>query len=100
MTAHTPKTAVRFELPAMLSYHSTWDDADYAPRLPQPRRRGTARALLSPMQAIKAALTRRTALGELGAMSDRELADIGINRYDLNRVFDPAFAQEYARRGL
>jgi len=36
---------------------------------------------------------------ELSAMSDGELRDIGIGRSDVDRVFGPAFAREYARRG-
>lgn len=34
---------------------------------------------------------RRAVLDELGALSDHELADIGLVRGDLRRVFDPAF---------
>ena len=30
-------------------------------------------------------------------MTDRELADIGLTRSDLARVFDPAFAADRAR---
>jgi uncharacterized protein YjiS (DUF1127 family) len=36
---------------------------------------------------------------ELDSMTDRELADIGINRYDVGRIFDPEFACEYRGRG-
>ena len=32
-------------------------------------------------------------LGELRMLTDRELADIGLHRADLGRVFDPAFAR-------
>jgi uncharacterized protein YjiS (DUF1127 family) len=35
---------------------------------------------------------RQAVLEELSALSDRELADIGLARSDLPRVFDPAFA--------
>jgi uncharacterized protein YjiS (DUF1127 family) len=34
------------------------------------------------------------AAAELAAMTDRELADIGLNRCDLPRVFDPAQNQD------
>ncbi|HET6184532.1 MAG TPA: DUF1127 domain-containing protein [Acetobacteraceae bacterium] len=36
---------------------------------------------------------------QLGAMTGRELRDIGITPGDLNRVFGPEFAKEYASRG-
>ncbi len=39
---------------------------------------------------------RQTVLNELAGLTDRELADIGLARGELGRVFDPAFAR--ARR--
>ena len=39
---------------------------------------------------------RRAAIAELEALSDRELADIGLARAELGRVFEPGFA---SRRG-
>jgi len=40
---------------------------------------------------------RRAVLDELSSLSDRELADIGLNRAELSRVFDPRFAEARAR---
>ena len=40
---------------------------------------------------------RRAVLDELSMLSDHELADIGLSRVDLGRVFDPSFAAERAR---
>lgn len=34
---------------------------------------------------------------EMAMLSDRELADIGLSRVDLPRVFDPTFAAEHVR---
>ena len=97
MSVHPSKQAVAFKLPEMLSYHSTWDDADYEPVLPH--RRNWADRLGFLGRACN--LTRRMSVrNELYSMSDRELADIGISRYDIGRVFDPEFAREYAARGL
>lgn len=39
---------------------------------------------------------RRAVLDELSSLSDRELSDIGLNRHELGRVFDPQFVE--ARR--
>lgn len=36
---------------------------------------------------------------ELRGSADRDLRDIGITRGDIDRLFDPAFAAEFGRRG-
>jgi len=38
---------------------------------------------------------RRAVLNELRSMSDHELADIGLARADLHRVFDPEFVATF-----
>jgi uncharacterized protein YjiS (DUF1127 family) len=49
------------------------------------------------MAAVGAWRQRQVVLQEMQTMSDRELADIGLSRADLVRVFDPAFTADYAR---
>ncbi len=44
------------------------------------------------VSALFAISRRRAVLDELSSLSDRELADIGLNRAELSRVFDPRFA--------
>lgn len=41
---------------------------------------------------------RHAVVAELAALSDRELADIGLARSDLARVFDASFASRQNRR--
>jgi uncharacterized protein YjiS (DUF1127 family) len=43
---------------------------------------------------------RQAVLQEMAMMTDRELADIGLSRSDLGRVFDPAFATDRARGSI
>ncbi len=43
---------------------------------------------------LRAWLDRRSVAAELNALSDRELADIGLTRADLTRVFEPAFVRQ------
>lgn len=101
MSVQTSKEAFAFKLPEMLSYHSTWDDADYEPARPPHRHRHTLFERLSNISHALATLPQRRAVrNELYSMTDRELADIGLNRYEVDRVFDPAFVREYAHRGV
>src|SRR4051812_2688129 len=41
---------------------------------------------------------RRAVMAEMALMTDHELADIGLTRSDLPRVFDPAFVASHARQ--
>ena len=50
-------------------------------------------------KAIAALRGRQAVFNELHSLSDRELADIGITRSDIYRVFDPALAAEHRARG-
>jgi uncharacterized protein YjiS (DUF1127 family) len=51
-------------------------------------------ALLRWAERVKEASERRRTLAELNAMTDYELADIGLTRADLPRLFDPEFVRE------
>ncbi len=97
MSVHPSKQAMEFKLPEMLSYHSTWDDADYEPVVPHRRNWHDRLGFFRPLRAFA---ERAAVRNELYSMTDRELADIGINRYEIGRVFDPKFAREHAMRGL
>lgn len=61
------------------------------------RRPGLRAAVARLFRAIADMPRRRAVLDELANLSDRELADVGLSRHDLSRVFDPAFA---ARRAV
>ena len=49
--------------------------------------------VLAAVQWVADLPRRRAVLEELGRLSDHELADIGLTRADLPRVFDPAFVR-------
>lgn len=99
MTAHISKDRMTFVLPEMQSYHSTWDDADYAPQTPAPHRSVLRRLAHGVAEYVRVMHERHVARAELETMTDRELADMGINRFDVNRLFDEDFIEEHASRG-
>jgi uncharacterized protein YjiS (DUF1127 family) len=49
------------------------------------------------MAAIADWRRRQAVMREMETLTDRELADIGLSRADLPRVFDPGFAADHAR---
>jgi uncharacterized protein YjiS (DUF1127 family) len=98
MTAHFKKNNFHFHLPEMLSYHSTWDDADYEPVLPRRQQSWVTYLVSAPVRALMAMAERHRVMNELSSMTDRELSDLGMSRYDIPRVFDADFAAERAAR--
>jgi uncharacterized protein YjiS (DUF1127 family) len=108
MTAQISRQNLSFEQPTMLSYHATWDDADYEPQFPAPRRSVFTRLVVfagtrlatSAAARLEGVRARRVAVSEMAAMSDREFADMGITRCDTIRVLDPAFVPDRQRADI
>lgn len=98
MAAFTNKNEFAFKLPEMMSYHSTWEDADYEPVLPRRRNSWVARAADTGRRWLHNRMERVRVMNELKALDDRALADLGLTRYDIGRVFDKDFVAEHAER--
>jgi uncharacterized protein YjiS (DUF1127 family) len=60
---------------------------------------GVGHLLSHVVEAFAAWRRRQAVLQEMAMLSDRELADIGLTRADLPRVFDPTFAAQRACGG-
>jgi uncharacterized protein YjiS (DUF1127 family) len=100
MSAPLAKTDFVFRLSATQSYIGPDYDPPAAP-IVRPAPRGLGRAIADGMAFLASKFgawaNRQTTMAEMGSMSDRELADIGLNRGDLPRVFDADFVADHAR---
>jgi uncharacterized protein YjiS (DUF1127 family) len=100
MSAPLAKTDLVFKLATSQSYI----DHSYDPT-PHARTQAAERGLLrqigdglaSLAQGIRTWAARQATLSEMGMMSDRELADIGLTRSDVPRVFDASFVTDHAK---
>jgi len=86
MTARFAKDQMSFVMPASFSA------AQPARRASQPA--SFASRFAAMLQWVAEMPRRRAVIDELSALSDHELADIGLTRGDVGRVFDPAFAAQ------
>ena len=71
----------------------TFADADVSYRAPSPSR--PAGLVARTMAWLSDMPRRRQVLAELRSLSDHELADIGLSRADLHRVFEPGFVSSF-----
>jgi uncharacterized protein YjiS (DUF1127 family) len=95
MYAPFSKGQMQLLTPTSVSYRDSFQDASNTAGLEgtiaAPRRSNLLAALARVWQSIVEMPRRRAVLAELSLLSDRELVDIGLNRNDLGRVFQPAF---------
>jgi uncharacterized protein YjiS (DUF1127 family) len=100
MSAPLAKSDFIFKLANSQSYI----DSGYDPT-PLPSVRPASRSLVLAVANSVALLAgkvrtwveKQATLAEMAAMSDRELADIGLSRCDLSRVFDADFVVDHPR---
>ncbi len=88
MNAHVSKEQIALLMPNSLSHYAD------EPRFDDASREGGIFARIAAGLSWIINLPRRQAvLAELAQLSDHELTDIGLNRNELSRVFDPSFAR-------
>ncbi len=100
MSVHTADSRFSFQLPSLSYIDAQWEEPNLHTAAPQAARKDGLAAWLSRRVAAFIAWYRNNeAMSELASMSDRELMDIGMNRGDLARAFDPAFNEDLRQRG-
>ena len=95
MSAPIAKDQLAFSLGNLSYIGPRYEDVLDRPRLHQGG--GIGQWIVAHAHAIGAWFEKQAALRELEMMSDRELADIGLARGDLRRVFDPSFDADVPR---
>lgn len=102
MSTQTANTEFSFRLPSLSYIDAKWEEPNlrsFADEQLKPRRPGLAARVSSLVSGLVTWRRNQAAAAELSAMSDYELMDIGLNRSDLSRVFDPAFNADLRQRG-
>ncbi len=82
--------SLTYRSPAVEGTDGTVADATPAPR-------GLRHRFSAVISGLMTFSRRRAVLDELSSLSDRELADIGLSRAELSRVFDPSFIEARTR---
>lgn len=94
MSAPLTKDQLTFSLGNVSYIGPYYEDVQERPHL---QGGGFGEWIVARARAIGAWFEKQAALRELEVMSDRELADIGLARADLRRVFDPGFNADTPR---
>jgi uncharacterized protein YjiS (DUF1127 family) len=97
MNAYAGPDEIAIQRSDSLSHYFKDDPDDYMPQAEEERPHFFAR-IGAFLHWLKELPHRRTVMDELASLSDHELADIGLTRAELPRVFDEDFVAE--RNGL
>lgn len=104
MNAYAGLEEIAIQRSDSLSHYFKDDPDDYMPHVEEEKPHFFAR-LGAFLHWLKEMPHRRAVMDELASLSDHELADIGLTRAELPRVFDEEFAAErngrhYARHDV
>lgn len=99
MSAPIAKSHMAFELPKLSYIDTRFEEPAAAPAATPARPHTLATWIAARVAAFRAWRVEQAGIAELNAMSDRELFDVGLNRGDLDRVFDDRFNRDLRRRG-
>ncbi len=92
MSAQISKESIALMMPNRLGHYFR-DEPEFMTR-PDVPRIDVLSSLWALVMWVAAMPRRRAVLDELNALSEHELADIGLSRTEVTRVFDPSFSAE------
>jgi uncharacterized protein YjiS (DUF1127 family) len=95
MSAHIAKEEMALLMPNSLTHYFK-DEPEYLV-VPEPAGTSLFSRIGAAVRWVINLPARRSVMDELGSLSDHELADIGLSRSELTRVFDADFAAERGR---
>ncbi len=99
MSAPLTKSQMAFDLPKLTYIDTRWEEPAVQPHALPERNGGFASWFSASVDAFRSWRAHSRAIAELGNMSDRELLDVGLNRGDIDRIFDDRFNYDLRARG-
>ena len=98
MSAPMTKSQMAFELPRLSYIDTRWEEPAVQPAIEPARERGFAAWVAARVARLPDLARNVRARAELNSMTERELFDVGLNRGDLERMFDDRFNQDLLQR--
>ncbi|MCX7380753.1 MAG: DUF1127 domain-containing protein [Alphaproteobacteria bacterium] len=92
MSAQVSKESIALMMPNRLGHYFR-DEPEFMTR-PEVPRLDIFGAVWALLMWVVQTPRRRAVLDELNTLSEHELADIGLSRSEVTRIFDPSFAAE------
>src|SRR5271166_1212756 len=98
MSAPMTKSQMAFELPRLSYIDTRWEEPEVQPAVEPVRERGFASWIAARVVGFRTWRENARARAELNNMTDRELFDVGLNRGDLERMFDDRYNRDLLER--
>lgn len=99
MSAHTANNNFDFHLPSLSYVDAKWEEPNLRAQAQTANFAPKANFFARMMAGYRDWRRNRQAMVEFAGMTDYELADIGLSRSDVYRVFDPALSEDLQFRG-
>ncbi len=99
MSAPIAKSQMAFELPKLSYIDTSWEEPTVQPARETVEESGFTAWIAARIADIGVWRAKSRSFAELNSLSDRELYDVGLNRGDLDRVFDDRLNRDLMNRG-